>query len=126
MNQLKFTASHEWLRQETDGSITIGITDFAQSELGGIVFVQLPAVGDTLAQGAEAAVIESVKVAGEINMPLAGTVLTVNAALEADPSIVNDSPQDAGWFFTFKPDNPAALDALLDDAAYQQLISNHS
>jgi glycine cleavage system H protein len=122
MSVLRFTREHEWLRAEADGSVTVGITDFAQEALGDVVFVQLPETGDHLAD-AEVAVLESVKAASSINMPLGGTIVEVNQALEASPELVNSAPLSDGWFFRFMPTNAAQLDGLLDQAAYDQLIA---
>ena len=107
---LKYTEDDEWVRVDGD-TATIGITDHAQNALGDIVFVQLPDVGASFAAGDEAAVIESVKAAGELKMPLAGTV-----------AAVNEDPLGDGWFIRIKLDDPAALDGLLDEAAYNALI----
>ncbi|KZE32808.1 glycine cleavage system protein GcvH [Crenobacter luteus] len=122
MSDIKFTDSHEWLRLSDDGSATVGITGFAQEQLGDIVFVQLPKVGERFAAGDEAATIESVKAAGEIKIPVSGTVVEVNAALEDEPSRVNDAPLTDGWFFRVKLDDAGELDALMNEVAYQQLV----
>lgn len=122
MSTMKFTEDHEWLRVDGDVA-TVGITDYAQHALGDIVFVQLPAVGAQIAAGAEAAVIESVKAAGELNMPLAGTVLEVNGALADAPATVNEDPLGAGWFIRIRLDDPAAVSGLLDQEAYDQLTA---
>ena len=122
MSILKFTEDHEWLRVEGDIA-TVGITDYAQNALGDIVFVQLPDVGASFAQGDEAAVIESVKAAGELKMPLAGTVVEVNPALVDAPATVNEVPLGAGWFIRIRLDDPSAADALLDQAAYDKLTA---
>lgn len=124
MSQIKFTDTHEWLRIEGDGTATIGITDYAQNALGDLVFVGLPEVGTELAQGAEGSTIESVKAAGEIHMPVAGTVTDVNATLADDPAQANSDPLGAGWFIKIKLTDPAQVDALLDQAAYDQLIAS--
>lgn len=122
MSILKFTEDHEWLRVEGELA-TVGITDYAQNALGDIVFVQLPDVGAHFAKGDEAAVIESVKAAGELKMPLAGTVVEVNAALVDAPATVNEDPLDKGWFIRIRLDDPSAVDALLDQAAYDKLTA---
>ena len=122
MNALKYTEDHEWLRPEGDDVVTIGITDHAQNALGDIVFVQLPDVGAHFAQGDEAAVIESVKAAGDLKMPLSGTVLAVNEQLADAPATVNEDPLGEGWFIRVKLDDASALDALLDEAAYAAII----
>jgi glycine cleavage system H protein len=120
MTALKFTKDHEWVRLEDDIAV-IGITDYAQQQLGDVVFVELPQTGAKLAQGKDAAVVESVKAASEVYAPLDGTVTAINSALEAEPSIVNTDPQGAGWFFRLKLANPAQLDGLLEQAAYDAL-----
>lgn len=122
MSILKFTEDHEWLRVEGDIA-TVGITDYAQNALGDIVFVQLPDVGAHFAKGDEAAVIESVKAAGELKMPLAGTVVDVNPALVDAPATVNEDPLGEGWFIRIRLDDPSAAAALLDQAAYDKLTA---
>ncbi|TAH45101.1 MAG: glycine cleavage system protein GcvH [Betaproteobacteria bacterium] len=122
MSIMKFTEDHEWLRVDGDVA-TVGITDYAQNALGDIVFVQLPDVDARFAAGAEAAVIESVKAAGELKMPLAGTVVEVNTALAESPATVNEDPLGAGWFIRIRLDDPSALDGLLDQAAYDKLTA---
>ncbi|HJV26952.1 MAG TPA: glycine cleavage system protein GcvH [Aromatoleum sp.] len=117
---IKFTEDHEWLRVEGDVA-TVGITEYAQNALGDIVFVQLPDVDAHFGTGDEAAVIESVKAAGELKMPLAGTVVEVNSALAEAPGTVNEDPLGAGWFIRIRLDDPSALDGLLDQAAYEKL-----
>lgn len=123
MSQIKFTETHEWLRVESDGTGTIGITDYAQNALGDLVFIGLPEVGAELAQGAEGATIESVKAAGEIHMPVGGTVIETNATLADDPAQANSDPLGAGWFLKIKLADPAQLDALMDQAAYDTFVA---
>lgn len=123
MSTLKYTEDHEWLRLDGDDVVTVGITDYAQNALGDIVFVQLPEIGTTIAAGDEAAVIESVKAAGDLKMPLTGTVLEVNQALADTPATANADPMGEGWFIRIRLDNPAALSELLDQAAYDKLIA---
>jgi len=122
MSETKYTESHEWLRLEDDGSVTVGITEYAQNLLGDLVYVALPKEGESFTQGEEAATIESVKAAGEIKLPVDGTIVAVNALLADEPSLVNDAPEGDGWFFRIRPGNPAQLDGLMDDIAYQNLI----
>ncbi|NMF89062.1 glycine cleavage system protein GcvH [Aromatoleum petrolei] len=122
MSTIKFTEDHEWLSVEGDVA-TVGITDYAQNALGDIVFVQLPDVGASFAAGDEAAVIESVKAAGELKMPLAGTIVEVNAALADAPATVNEDPMGAGWFVRVRLDDPSAFAGLLDQAAYDKLTA---
>jgi glycine cleavage system H protein len=121
MSELRFTVDHEWLRTEADGSFTVGITPYAQESLGDVVYVQLPEL-QAYTQHAEASVVESVKAASSINMPLTGEVVEVNAALEATPELVNQDALGAGWFFRFIPEDPSAIDSLLDQDAYDRLI----
>ncbi|KMN79925.1 glycine cleavage system H protein [Chromobacterium alkanivorans] len=120
--ELKYVESHEWLRLEADGSVTVGITEHAQELLGDIVFVELPKVGAKLAKEEQAGVVESVKAASDIYCPIAGEVLAVNEELEAAPDLANSEPYGAGWFFKIKPVDPADLDALMDAAAYAKEI----
>ncbi|MES2296756.1 MAG: glycine cleavage system protein GcvH [Pseudomonadota bacterium] len=114
---LKYTESHEWIRAEADGSVTVGITEFAQDALGDIVFVELPKVGKSFGAGDDAAVVESVKAASDIYAPLAGEILAVNDAVVAAPESINADAYSA-WLFKMKPSDPAAINGLLDAAAY--------
>ena len=120
MSAIKYTADHEWLRPETDGTVTIGITAYAAGELGDIVFVQLPDVGSRFGAGEEAVVIESVKAAADIKMPVSGEVVAINDALSGAPETVNDDPMDAGWFMKIRPDDSEDIAALLDQEAYEK------
>ncbi|WP_025819303.1 glycine cleavage system protein GcvH [Shewanella marina] len=120
--ELKYAASHEWLRKEEDGSYTVGITEHAQELLGDMVFVELPEVGDTLSAGEECAVAESVKAASDIYSPLSGEVLAINDALEDSPELVNSDAFGDGWFFRVMPSDEAELENLLDADAYQEVI----
>ena len=117
--ELKYVASHEWLRLEADGSVTVGITDHAQELLGDIVFVELPEVGANLAADEQAGVVESVKAASDIYAPIAGEILEVNQELIDAPDTANTYPYGAAWFFRIKPANAADLDGLMDAAAYE-------
>ncbi|KJV10495.1 glycine cleavage system protein H [Elstera litoralis] len=121
MSTVKFTADHEWV-QVTGTTARVGITQYAQEQLGDVVFVELPAVGATFAQGKEAAVVESVKAASDIYAPVSGTIAAVNTALPDNPSLVNSDPQGEGWFFEITLSNPSELDGLMDEAAYQAHI----
>jgi glycine cleavage system H protein len=114
----KYTESHEWVRREADGTLSVGITEFAQEALGDMVFVELPEVGRSLAKGEACAVVESVKAASDVYAPVAGEVTAVNAALADKPELINTSAFEA-WMFRIKPANAADVDALLDAAAYQ-------
>jgi glycine cleavage system H protein len=124
MSTIRFTQEHEWLRSDVDGLITVGITDFAQEHLGDLVYIQLPEVGAELDKGEEAAVIESVKTAGEINMPVAGTVVEINSLLIDEPGKVNEEPLAGGWFFKIKAKQADELDALMDEAAYKAYVAD--
>ena len=117
----RYTKDHEWLLLDGDVA-TVGISDFAQSQLGDVVYVELPEVGRSVAAGGEAAVVESVKAASEVYAPLAGTVLAVNGALADSPALVNEAPEAGGWFFKLKLADPAAVDALMDEAAYRSFL----
>ena len=119
---LSYAKSHEWLKLEADGMATVGISDYAQSSLGDITFVQLPAVGTELAAGDGFGVVASVKAASDIYAPVAGTVTAVNSALDATPEVVNQDPYGAGWLIKIKVGNPADSGGLLDAAGYSQEI----
>ena len=118
---LRYAASHEWVRLETDGSVTVGISDHAQEALGDVVFIELPELGAVFGQGQEAGVVESVKAASDIYAPLAGEVIAINEALPDSPEAVNSDPYGS-WFFKLQPSDIAQLDELLDAAAYQASI----
>jgi glycine cleavage system H protein len=124
MAAMRYTEDHEWVRVESDGTATIGITDHAQDALGDIVFIEMPDVDKHFAKGDPACVVESVKAAADVKMPIAGTVVAVNTALPDDPSKVNTDPMNEGWFLRMKPDDAADLDALMDEAAYASLIKS--
>ena len=121
MSELRFTVDHEWLRLESDGLITVGITAYAQQALGDVVFVQVPELR-TFGAGDEVAVLESVKAASSVYMPLDGEVLEVNPALDSSPELVNEDPLGEGWFFRFQPSDASAVAQLLDQDAYDRLI----
>ena len=117
-----FTSEHEWI--DVDGDVaTVGITDYAQGQLGDVVFVEVPDIGKSFGKGDDAATVESVKAASEVYCPLDGEIVEANDAIVADPSLVNSDPQGAGWFFKLKLANPADADELLDEAAYKELIA---
>ena len=116
-SNLKYTKSHEWIRTEADGSITVGITDHAQELLGDLVFIDLPDVASELTTGQEAAVVESVKAASDVYAPVGGMIIEVNTAVTDEPESVNKDAF-AAWLFKMKPSNVAELDGLLDAAAY--------
>ena len=115
----RYTKDHEYIRVEGDIAV-VGITNFAQGQLGDIVFVELPAVGKALKQGDEAAQVDSVKAASDIYAPASGTVVEVNDAVTATPGLVNEDPEAGGWMFKLKLSNPAELDSLMDAAAYAE------
>ncbi|MCG9053582.1 glycine cleavage system protein GcvH [Laribacter hongkongensis] len=119
---LKYVASHEWVRDEGDGVVTVGVTFHAQELLGDIVYIELPAVGQVLAEGDGAGVVESVKAASDVYAPIAGEVLEVNPALEGAPETINADPYGEGWFFKLKLVNPADMASLLDAAAYEKEV----
>ncbi len=120
---LRYAKSHEWLRVEADGTATVGITDFAQAALGDITFVQVPKVGATLKAGETFGVVESVKAASDLYLPVAGTVIAVNATLDSAPETVNSAPYDGGWMLKLKLTDAAASAGLMDAAAYTTLIA---
>ena len=122
---LKYTASHEWVRREADGTISIGITQHAQELLGDMVFVETPAVGRKLKAKEECAVVESVKAAADVYAPVAGEVTAVNSELDSAPEKINDAPY-AAWMFKMKPDNAADVAALMDAAAYQAVVDSEA
>ncbi|MDH0619235.1 glycine cleavage system protein GcvH [Pseudomonas fulva] len=122
MSELRFTDDHEWLRVEADGSVTVGITAYAQHALGDVVFVQLPEL-QQYDKGSEASTVESVKAASGVYMPLSGEVIEVNAQLEERPELVNEDPLGEGWFFRIKPADASAVSALLDQEAYDRLLN---
>ena len=121
MSDIKFSEDHEWIQIEGDIG-TIGITEYAQEQLGDVVFVELPEAGKTLAKGDEAAVVESVKAASELYAPVTGEVTEANDALAEDPATVNSDPRGGGWFFKIKIADPSELEGLMDEAAYKTYV----
>src|ERR1700730_2933497 len=121
----RYTKSHEYVRVE-GGTGVVGITDYAQSQLGDIVFVELPPIGQSLPKGAEAATVESVKAASEVNAPVSGTVVEVNSSLTDSPGLVNEDPFGKGWFLKIKLTDAAELDSLLDEDAYSEFLKTAS
>ena len=119
---LKYRDSHEWARLESDGTITVGISDHAQEALGDLVFVEVPDVGKKVAAGAAGAVVESVKAASDVYSPVAGEVIASNTALSATPELINSDPYGEGWIFKLKPSNPAEFNQLLDAAGYGKVL----
>ena len=124
-SNLKYTASHEWVKTEADGTISIGITQHAQELLGDMVFVEAPAVGRKLKAKEECAVVESVKAAADVYAPVAGEVTAVNGELDSAPEKINADPYGA-WMFKMKPDNAADVAALMDAAAYQAVVDSEA
>jgi glycine cleavage system H protein len=122
MPTLRFTKDHEWIRQDGDTAV-IGITDYAQQQLGDIVYVELPEAGSRVEAGKEAAVVESAKAASEVYAPISGEVVAVNAAIADDPGKVNADPMGEGWFLSIKLDDPSVLDGLMDEAAYEKFVA---
>lgn len=118
---LRYTSSHEWLRRESDGTVTVGITDHAQSQLGDLVFIELPKAGRKVGAGEACAVVESVKAASDVYSPLAGEIVAANADAAAQPELVNQDAY-AAWLFRVRPTDPAAMDAMLDARGYQAVI----
>ena len=122
MSGLKYSKDHEWVRVEGDVG-TVGISDYAQEQLGDVVYVELPEVGRTVAQNEEAAVVESVKAASEVYAPVSGEVVEVNQALEDDPALVNGDATGEGWFLKLRLSAPGELDGLMDNAAYADYVA---
>ena len=120
---IKFSKDHEWVNAADANAAVVGITVHAQDALGDVVFVDLPAVGATFAQGNVAGVVESVKAAADVYMPVSGEVVEVNEALRADPSLANSDPLGAGWFFKVKLSDASQLDALMDETAYSSFAA---
>ncbi len=125
MADIRYSKDHEWVRRDGDFAV-VGITDYAQNQLGDVVYVELPEIGRTLAQGGEAAVVESVKAASEVYAPVAGEVVAVNELLSGEPGRVNADAMGEGWFFKLKLSAPEQLAALMDEAAYQKFIAGLS
>lgn len=123
-SNLKYTKSHEWVRREPDGTVTVGITDHAQDLMGDMVYVELPQVGRKVAAGKECAVVESVKAASDVYAPIEGEVTAVNEVLSGSPETVNKDPYGSGWMFRLRPADPASVEALLDAAAYDALVAS--
>ncbi len=126
LSALKFTKSHEWIRIEDDGSVTIGITDHAQELLGDMVFIELPEVDRDLGTEEECAVVESVKAASDVYAPIAGVVTEVNGAVEDAPELVNTDPYGDGWLMRMQPADNAEVEALMDAEAYDALVAEES
>lgn len=119
-SELRYASSHEWARLESDGSVTVGITDHAQNQLGDVIYVEVPEVGQVLSAGEEAGVVESVKAASDIYAPVSGEVIAVNQGLEDEPELINNEPYDSGWFFKIQPDDVSELEQLLSADDYAE------
>ena len=131
MPKAKYTKDHEWVRLEEGGEetgkiVVVGITDFAQEQLGDIVFVELPEVGTTVQKGDEAATIASVKAASEFFTPVSGKVININNAIIDDPGLINSDPREVGWFFSLELADPSELESLMDEAAYESFVTSLS
>ena len=125
-DDIKYASTHEWARLESDGTVSVGISDHAQEELGDVVYVELPEVGQAVTAGGEAGVVESVKAASDIYAPVGGEVIAINEVLEDAPETVNGSPFGEGWFFRIQPGDVSELENLLDIAGYQAVIKQES
>ena len=125
MSILRYTDDHEWARLEGD-TVTVGITAFAQDQLGELVFVELPSLGGAVTQGDEAAVVESVKAAGEVKSPVGGTIMEINESLVDTPEKINDDPMGEGWIYKVAITDPTEWESLMDEAAYAALVANAS
>jgi glycine cleavage system H protein len=125
MSKTYFTSEHEWIKVEGEVG-TVGVTDHAQSALGDVVFVELPAVGKKVSKGGDAAVVESVKAASDVYSPVSGEVVEANQAIVDQPALVNESPEDGAWFFKVKLSNPSELDGLMDRAAYEAFVASQA
>ncbi len=120
---LKYTTDHEWVKQEADGIVLVGITEHAQEMLGDIVFVELPEIDADFKQGEDISVIESVKAASELKAPVSGSIVAVNEALSEEPATVNEDPMGAGWFCRIKLSDPGELDNLMDESGYKATLA---
>jgi glycine cleavage system H protein len=123
MSTVRFTKDHEWIRLDGDVA-TVGITDYAQQQLGDVVYVDLPEIGKTLAKNGEAAVVESVKAASEVYAPVSGEVVETNGALEGAPATVNEDAQGRGWFLKLKVANPGEIDDLMTEPQYKEFLAS--
>ncbi len=123
-SELKYAPSHEWARLEEDGTLSVGITDHAQSELGDVVYIEAPEIGTTLAAGDEAGVVESVKAASDVYAPVGGEVIAVNPLLDDEPDIVNREPYEGGWFYRLQPTDAVEMDNLLSAEDYAATLES--
>ena len=123
MSNMRYTSDHEWARLEDNNVVTVGITDFAQEQLGDIVYIELPKIGDSFQAGDEVAVIESVKAAAELKTPVSGKIVEVNSELDGAPDTVNENPTDSGWFCRIEVDDTDEFNGLMNDDAYTNYLS---
>lgn len=121
---LRYTSSHEWVRLEDDGTVTVGITEHAQDALGDLVFVELPEIGSELTQGEACCVVESVKAASDLYMPISGEIVDTNQSLVDEPEIINNSPYDDGWIFKIKPNDEDDVEQLMDASSYESELED--
>ena len=124
MSTTKYTEDHEWISVDDSGTATVGITDYAQEQLGELVFIELPGVGDVVSQSQDCAVVESVKAAGDVKAPASGTVTEVNEALEDEPEKTNEDAMGEGWLFKMSLDDTSELDNLMDSAQYESFLES--
>ena len=122
--ELRYAKSHEWVRIEEDGSLVVGISDHAQDQLGDVVYVELPEIGQVLSVGDEAGVVESVKAASDVYSPVSGEVIEINALLEDDPEMINTQPYEDGWFYKLQPSDSVELDDLMNSDSYCEFINS--
>ena len=122
MSETRYTVDHEWVCLEDDGTISIGITEYAQDQLGDVVYVELPEIGALFDEGSEMAVVESVKAAGGVNIPMSGSVLEVNSRLIDEPELINLDPNGEGWFVIIDPNDTMTFDDLMDEDEYKKYI----
>jgi len=118
--ELKYSATHQWARLESDGTVVIGITDYAQNELGDVVFVEAPRLGDKMSAGEQICIVESVKTASEVYAPVSGEIIAINTQLDSHPELVNDEPYGQAWFCRMRPTDPAELELLMNAEAYRK------
>ena len=122
--ELKFTREHEWVRMDDEGKLVVGLTDYAQEQLGDLVFVETPEVGASLLAGDVCAVVESVKAASDVYAPVAGEVVSINEALQESPDLITNDPYGAGWLFQIAPEDPGEWEDLLDSDQYEELLES--
>jgi glycine cleavage system H protein len=121
---IKYTEDHEWVRMDSDTDATVGITDFAQEQLGELVYVELPNIAASISQGDDCAVVESVKAAGDVKAPVSGTIVSCNESLDDTPELINENAMGEGWLFTINLDDPTELEGLMDESDYQAYLTS--